>query len=141
MRSRRGVSEIIASLLLLVIVSIAGAMLYTVSLQNISTQQDNLQLDTKIQKTRAMERFEILAVRITNDDHIIITYINYGEVNIDIVSVYLNDAPAEIMVNSGAASKLDIRTLMVAKPSTTSQVYDVRIVSKEGISTATRAQL
>ena len=144
MRNRRAVSEIVASLMMLTIVSIAGAMLYHFTLQTIGTQQDSLLFDVNLQKTRSMERFEILSVRLVDSNGIKITFLNYGEVDNNIVAVYIDDKPVDIISDSGVASKLDIGYLIVESNFSGSSMgvrCEVKIVSKEGISAATNALL
>ena len=87
MKPRRGVSEILATMMVLMIVSSLGVMLYNISLSNLSNQQSNLSSSIETQKGMAQERFEIIDVIRRNDTHVIVYYVNYTKV--DISSVYL----------------------------------------------------
>ncbi len=89
MKPRRGVSEILATMMVLMIVSSLGVMLYNISLSNLSNQQSNLSSSVETQKGMAQERFEIIDVIRRNDTHVIVYYVNYGSVNVIISSVYL----------------------------------------------------
>ena len=94
MKARKGVSEIISSLIVLMIVSVMGVMLYKITLDSLSTQQSDLLFEVNREINTAMERFEIVSItrtRINNQDHMNVTYINYCDVEIKITDIYIDN--------------------------------------------------
>jgi hypothetical protein len=90
-RSRRGVSEIIADLILMLIVSSAGIVAYSYSIGAFSSSSSIFQLDTSSQENQAQERFAIIAVwenQLTNQLNL--TVLNYGQIGLAINTVYVN---------------------------------------------------
>jgi len=90
MRPHRGISEIVASLIVLIIVSVMGVMLYNLSMENLTIQQSNFSLDIKVRESIAQERFEVVDVKYV-DNELIIYFLNYGKTDVRISDVYLED--------------------------------------------------
>jgi hypothetical protein len=94
-KSRRGVSEIVASLIVLLIVSVMGVMLYNLSLSTMGSQQDALTFNTNFSKTIAQQRFEIITVTKFEKDggsYLNVTFYNYGPVEIKITDIYISNS-------------------------------------------------
>ena len=89
MKPRRGLSEIIASMTVLAIVSVLGVMLYNLSLESFNSQQNNLTNDVNTSIEIAQQRFEIVSVIPTSDRTVKIYLLNYGNIDIKISDVYL----------------------------------------------------
>jgi len=77
-RRERGVSEIIASLMLLLIVTVLGTFLYSYALTATGLQQSYLQSQVEIESERAEERFRVVSVLWLGDDKLNVTILNYG---------------------------------------------------------------
>jgi hypothetical protein len=90
-RSRRGVSEIIADLILLLIISSAGIVAYSYSIGAFSSSSSIFQLDTSSQQNQAQERFTIIAVwENLTANQLNLTVLNYGQIGLTINAVYIN---------------------------------------------------
>ncbi len=90
MRTRRGVSEIVASMVLLVITASLGLILYNMALSSTGSQESSLVYETDYQEKISSERFSILSVARTADDKINIDVMNYGKIDITLTDVYIN---------------------------------------------------
>ena len=145
MKPRRGVSEILATMMVLMIVSSLGVMLYNISLSNLSNQQSNLSSSVETQKGMAQERFEIIDVIRRNDTHVIVYYVNYGSANVNISSVYLecigrgSNPESLILPMPTPTVKLildKVSSIELPVIRTITDTYDVtfKIVSQRGVS-------
>ncbi len=88
--SKRGVSEIIASLILILIVSSAGVVAYSYSIGAFSSSTSIYQLDTNLKEKQAQERFAIIAVWSNTSNQLNLTVLNYGQIDLTIDAVYIN---------------------------------------------------
>lgn len=92
MRKRRGISELYASLMLLIIVSSMGVVIYSYTVETtLSYEQYFVEKEARDSK-RALERVSIVnAYGNTLSDNVNVTVYNYGEFDTEIIEVYLND--------------------------------------------------
>jgi hypothetical protein len=87
------VSEIIASLMLLLIVSSAGVVVYSYSTNAFSLSTSFFQSDTTLEEQQAQERFIIIAVWWNSSNpqnQLNLTVLNYGQISLTIDMVYIN---------------------------------------------------
>jgi flagellin-like protein len=89
-RNRRGVSEIIASLILVLIVTSAGVVVYSYSIGAFSSSTSLFQLNTNQEEMQAQERFAIIAVWSNLPNQLNLTILNYGQIGLTIAAVYFN---------------------------------------------------
>lgn len=89
-RNKRGVSEIIGSVILILIVSSAGIVAYSYSIGAFSSSTSFFQLDTNLKEQQAQERFAILAVWSNPPNQLNLTVLNYGQIGLTIATVYVN---------------------------------------------------
>lgn len=89
-RNRRGVSEIISSVILILIVSSAGVVAYSYSVGAFSSSSSLFQLDTSVKENQAQERFAIIAVWSNPPNQLNLTVLNYGQIGLAIDTVYIN---------------------------------------------------
>jgi flagellin-like protein len=89
-RNKRGVSEIIASVVLILIVSSAGIVAYSYSIGAFSSTTSLFQLDTNMKEKQAQERFAIIAVWSNTSSQLNLTVLNYGQIDLTIDTVYIN---------------------------------------------------
>jgi flagellin-like protein len=89
-RNKRGVSEIIASLILVLIVTSAGVVAYSYSIGAFSSSTSLFQLDTKQKERQAQERFAIIAVWSNTSSQLNLTVLNYGQIDLTLDTVYVN---------------------------------------------------
>lgn len=86
----RGVSEVVASLILLLIVTALGTFLYSYTLTSTNLQQSYLQSQVELESERAEERFRVVSVLWLGDDKLNVTILNYGLIDVTIADVYVN---------------------------------------------------
>ena len=138
-RLKRGVSEIIASLVVLLIVSILGTSIYSFSLSVMKSQNDNLQSSMSVEGERIQERMKLLSVVWNGMDDILnISLFNYGEIDLKIADVYVNGLQVETY-HSGQFQKitnLEVDTISFTSPHSLSpnNLYQIVIVSERGVS-------
>jgi flagellin-like protein len=89
-RNKRGVSEIIASLILVLIITSAGVVAYSYSIGAFSSSTSLFQLDTNQKERQAQERFAIIAVWSNTSSQLNLTVLNYGQIDLTIDTVYIN---------------------------------------------------
>ena len=90
LRNNKGVSEIIASLILVLIVTSAGVVAYSYSIGAFSSSTSLFQLDTNQKERQAQERFAIIAVWSNTSSQLNLTVLNYGQIDLTIDTVYIN---------------------------------------------------
>jgi len=111
---KRGSSEIIASLIMVLIVSTGGAALYSYSLGVFSSSSSSFQGRTDLREERARERFQIIAVwwNVTTD-YLNITILNFGKIEVAIEAVYINGTRVSISsgrgINIGTRKRISIK--------------------------------
>jgi hypothetical protein len=88
--NRHGVSEIIASLILVLIITSAGVVAYSYSIGAFSSSTSLFQLDTNQKERQAQERFAIIAVWSNPPNQLNLTMLNYGQIDLTINAVYIN---------------------------------------------------
>ncbi len=89
-RNRHAVSEIIASVILILIVSSAGIVAYSYSIGAFSSSTSFFQLDTNLKEQQGQERFAIIAVWSNPPNQLNLTVFNYGQIGLTIDAVYVN---------------------------------------------------
>jgi len=89
-RNKRGVSEIIASLILILIVTSAGVIAYSYSIGAFSSFTSLFQLNTKQKEKQTQERFATIAVWSNTSNQLNLTVLNYGQIDLTIDTVYVN---------------------------------------------------
>ena len=97
MKSRRGISEMVAVILVLIIVSIAGAALYRTSLATLGSQFTSYTEQAKDQTLAAQERFEVVNVQRVDSSHVIVYLLNYSletTTDVTVSTVYVDEAPS-----------------------------------------------
>ena len=142
---RRGVSEIIGSLIILLIVTTLGTYLYNHSLTIISYQQESLETELIIASERAQERLKITAIWWSPIyDVLNITVFNYGSSETQVSDVYINN---ERVVNylSGRNQVIDSMELtkVVFEPPSLidpETLFEIVIVSQRGVTHAYRTE-
>ncbi len=88
--NNRGVSEIIASVVLILIVSSAGVVAYSFSIGAFSSSTSFFQSDTSSKEQLAQERFAIVAIWSNPPNQLNLTVLNYGQIGLTIDAVYVN---------------------------------------------------
>jgi archaellum component FlaF (FlaF/FlaG flagellin family) len=99
LRNNRGISEIIASLFLLLIVSVAGAALYSSSLSAFSSSSSTFQQQIDQREEQARERLSIIAVWRGTANQLNLTVLNYGKIEFTIDAVYIDGAKVSAYIS------------------------------------------
>ena len=133
---RQGVSEIVASLILILIVSTAGVVAYSYSLGAFSSSNSLLQLQTNQKEEQARERFSITAVWWNTTNQLNLTVLNYGKIDLTIDAVYINGTLASNYL-SGKGVKTATWNLIQIKlispmPIQNGQTYEIIAASTRG---------
>lgn len=140
MKSRTGVSEIVASMMVLAIVSVLGVMLYNISIGTMNGRQDDFLSNISTTKKISQQRFEIISVAKISDK-IKIYFHNYGLVDIKITDIYLSNAnmivhpdfsPSQYLIDhNGELGTSEISFIIVDYQE---GITFYKIVSEEGVS-------
>lgn len=133
MRKNRGVSEIIASLVLLIIVSTLGVILYSTSLSNMSSQNNYLLSDISDQGKRAQEKFVITSITKIPGDLLNVTFLNYGFIDIKITDVYVNNTKCNFNQLKPITPTSELNYLIIAYNGALPKTVNVLIVSERGV--------
>jgi len=141
MKPRRGVSEIVASLTVLIIVSVLGIMLYNLSTGAMTNQQKDLLNQLRFEEQKAMERFEIVGVEYSDSTSIKLWMLNYSNdehLEITISNVYVNSQQASFEMTNRIIEKNIVSPITVGLPfdliKDTS--YNILVVSERGVGNA-----
>jgi len=135
----RAVSEVIASLILLLIVSVLGTFLYSYTLTATELQQNTLEGEVQREGERAQERFKVISVWWSGSGDLLnLTVLNYGRLDIEIVDVYVN---GEGVTDYHSGRNEEIFTLkwrrisfISPEPISDGSIYEIVIVSERGVS-------
>jgi flagellin-like protein len=135
-RDRRGVSEIIASLILVLIVTAAGTVAYSMSLSSFSQSSSLFQLQTGQREEQARERFLIISVRNTTMvNQLNLTILNYGEIEVTIDSAYVEGTKVIDLTGKGViVGKEQLTTVQFISPVSIQSgvTYEILVVSSRG---------
>jgi flagellin-like protein len=135
---RRGVSEIISTIIIILIVSVAGSLLFTYSSVLFQRQQDTAIRENKLSTVQAQELFRFTAVWWNgNDDLLNVTVYNYGKLDIDISDIYIDGVRVEVYFFGRGELILTEKYLRVAFTSPVTivagETYSINVVSSNGV--------
>jgi hypothetical protein len=88
MGKRRAVGEIVAAMVLLLIVSVGGGLLFSISMKEGNQQSLVLRDEMSAESGQIQERFKIIYVG-SYEDKLCVWILNYGNVDIKISHIYL----------------------------------------------------
>ena len=131
----RGVSEVVASLVILLVVSVAGAALYSYSMDTFSASWSSFMLHTMGKEEHAKERFAVIAVWWDSSSELNLTILNYGMIELAIDAVYLDGRKASvnegrgIVTVSGAVVNVKFASPI---PIQVNETYQIVAVSERG---------
>jgi flagellin-like protein len=141
MRRRKAVSEIVASLILMLIVSVLGAAIYNYTLQVNQIQQNKILNDYSVSSGRAQERFRATAAWWSGSGTAItLTILNYGLNELSISDVYVNGQNVSTWT-SGRLTTISIGKLQAVNFNSpvaiiTGATYQITVVSQRGVTVA-----
>lgn len=133
---KRGVSEIIASLIIVLIATVAGAALYSYSLSTFSSSSSSFQLQTDQREEQARERFSIIVVWWDTANQLNVTVLNYGKIELAIDAVYI-DGTKVSTYTTGIGETITIGNIVSVKftppiPILDGQTYEIIAVTERG---------
>jgi flagellin-like protein len=135
LRNDKGVSEIIASLILILIVTSAGVVAYSYSIGAFSSFTSLFQLDTNQKEKQAQERFVVIAVW-NSSDQLNLTVLNYGQIDLTLDAVYVNWTSVasylggrNATIGKGALSQISFTSPVTIQSGST---YEIVVVSTRG---------
>jgi len=131
---KRAVSEIVASLIIVLIVSVAGVALYSYSLGAFSSSSSSFQLQTSQKEEQARERLSIIAIWWDNVNQLNLTVLNYGKIELAIDAVYIYGTPVSIDEGRGTVivpgKKVHVKFTLTGLVS--DETYGILAVSERG---------
>jgi hypothetical protein len=124
-----------AAMILLLIASLAGVLLFTTSIRASNEQGALIRTQYKNEGDSAQERYEILNAEYNEDEGKIIAWIyNYGNLDCKIISIYVNQKPATnqnpdpALVNTG-----DVTKISIVPAETLGTNYKITCISERGV--------
>ena len=135
LHDKRGVSEIIASLMMVLIVSAAGVILYTYSLNTFASTGSSFQLQTALREEQARERLLITAVWWDNNNNEMnVTVLNYGKIEIVIDAVYIDGNRVSDYSSGTTVGKGELVSVKFTSPVSIQdeQTYEIIVVTERG---------
>lgn len=139
LRDKQGVSEIVASLIIILIVTVAGAGLYAYSLSAFSSSGSSFLLQTSGREERAQERLVITTVwwNVTTN-YMNVTVLNYGKIELAIDAVYMDGTQVSAYTSGKGITTVIGGLVSVKFTSPVSivdgQTYEIIVVTKRGSS-------
>jgi len=136
---KRGVSEVVASLMMILIVTIAGTALYAYSVSSLGSSGSSFQLETAKKKELARERLSITTVWWNvSTDYMNITVLNYGKIELVIDAVYIDGTQVSASAFTDGIGETTAKGSLVSVkftspvPITGGQTYEITAVSERG---------
>ena len=129
----------IASLILLLIVSVLGTSLYSYTLTATGFRQNALQGKVQREAERAQERFRVIAVWWSGSGDLLkLTVLNYGKLDLKIVDIYVNGERATVYQSGRGeeiyTSKWKRISFNSPVPISADTSYEIVVVSGRGVS-------
>jgi hypothetical protein len=137
-KERIGASEIQASLILLVIVSSGGAILYGITVDTLNSYDETITYNRGMEAQRILERFCVASIWWdASSDNLTLTVYNFGEYDLKIVDVYIDGHRTEIFYN-GYNSTIDsgqLKEVVLQAPLkiVSNNEYAFTVVSERGV--------
>lgn len=132
---RRAIGEIMAAMILLLIASLAGILLFTSSLRTSNLQGEILRSQVEIECESSQERFRVISAHI-DGDNIKTWVLNYGEIQIEIIDIYINGARTNFYQSGGkmiSTESLPELITLTIPDGITGPNYRVKVVSQRGV--------
>lgn len=138
MKKRRAVSEIVATVIIILITTVLGVALYNLTLSQSNSQSTALVSATKDQEDLSKERINILSVTVskTANNQMNITIMNYGKIDASITDSYINNE--RFVVSNGFIQTSQIKSIFIDLQDNIvkGKEYSIILVSSRGGSIA-----
>lgn len=136
MVKRLGISELYSSLILLIIISTMGSIVYSYTLDTTMNYEQHFSDTNKKELKRLYERIDIVEIK-SEENNISLSVYNYGEFNSSINQVYINDNIVTIYYEglNENITPYTIRTISLLSPITLieGENYNIIIVTQNGV--------
>jgi archaellum component FlaF (FlaF/FlaG flagellin family) len=137
-RRRTAISEVVASLVILLIISVLGTSLYSFSMTVMHSQQENLQNDIEIETARAKERLKVVyVVWDGSSDDLNVSVLNCGRLEMRIVDLYVNGVKVSTYLGGlgGVIPTSGLTTVSFTSPVgiASDSLYQFVIISERGV--------
>ena len=142
----RGISEIIGSLMILLIISALGTILYNYSLDAMNYQKNVLESDIRIALDKAQVRIKVISTQSNYSANILnLTILNYGVCSVTLDDVYVNNSNVQTYLDGQGVTipPMDLGKISFVSPIPIIQdaLYDIVIVSLRGVTHAYRSEM
>jgi archaellum component FlaF (FlaF/FlaG flagellin family) len=136
---RRGVSEIISTIIIILIVSVSGSLLFAYSSGFFQEQQDSILRESELSVSQAEERVKVSTILWNGvDDDLNIAVYNYGKGDLAINDIYVNGVRVQIYTSGRHEVILTnkIKRIIFTSPVTITlgESYTINIVTSNGVS-------
>jgi hypothetical protein len=137
MQHRRGISELYASLILLIIISSMGTILYSYAIETALNYEENIIHQEEIKSKKLMEKYSIIYIKWNNDtERFKISIFNYGTYDIEIGEIYINN---EIVKSNSDNKDIKIESYQIKEISINTTIkimdnvlYEILVTTKNG---------
>jgi len=133
---KRGVSEVVASLMMIVLVLIASVAVYSYSVNTFGSSSSSNQLNTALKEEQARERLSIIAVWWDNASQLNVTVLNYGKIELVIDAVYVDGVHASAYISGKGDTLLrgGIAAVRFASPVSIADghTYEITAITERG---------
>jgi len=133
---KRGVSEVVASLMMIVLVSIASIVVYSYSVNTFASSSSLVQLNTALKEEQARERLSIIAVWWDNASQLNVTVLNYGKIELVIDAVYVDGVHASAYTSGkgDTVSRGGIAAVRFVSPVSIAEghTYEIAAITERG---------
>ena len=135
-QDKRGLSEVVASLTMIVLVLIASVAVYSLSVDTLGSSSSLFQMHTALREEQARERLSILAVWWDGASQLNVTVLNCGKIELVIDAVYINGVQASAYTsgNGETVAKGSIASIKFASSVliVDGQTYEIAAVTERG---------
>lgn len=146
LNQRRGISEIIGSLMILLIISALGTILYNYSLDAVNHQKNILESDINTALEKAQVRIKVISVQSNYSANILnLTILNYGSYSVTIDDVYINNTNVQTYLDGQGTTILPLDlgqiSLVSPVPIIQDELCDIVIVSLGGVTYSYKSKM
>ena len=146
LNQRRGISEIIGSLMILLIISALGTILYNYSLDAVNHQKNILESDINTALEKAQVRIKVISVQSNYSANILnLTILNYGSYSVTIDDIYINNTNVQTYLDGQGTTILPLDlgqiSLVSPVPIIQDELCDIVIVSLGGVTYSHKSKM
>ncbi len=136
-RKRAGISEALASVLLVLIVAGLGALLLSYSTSSFQLTQDTARTLSSVSSAASKERLTVEFVQFSSPSTITVYVRNTGKIDATILALYISDPTGKVLSNtptSLALNLLQLGNVVVSFTFTSGSTYLITLATSRGSS-------